>query len=172
MTRLSFVEMGRLGGEKHTFEFGHVKFEMTLQHLNESGIGLKTRNHYGYVRKIVISKRGASKLNLTCLVTPDPEICPWPCMSHLSLSFCINILVYYLVRLVSLWRSLTSFSCDFRGLVSITSIAGIGWAKLTADRRPLAFVLIQNWSLCLPAEFLFFLRGLLLSLPHLQYGDD
>lgn len=50
--------------------------------------------------RIVISKRGASKLNVHVSISPGPELCCWPCLFSLSHSFCINILIYYLLRLV------------------------------------------------------------------------
>jgi hypothetical protein len=49
MTGLSLVEMGRFGSE-HELDLGHMKFETAFQHLNESGFGLKNKNHYGYVK--------------------------------------------------------------------------------------------------------------------------
>lgn len=51
MTGLPFVEMGRLGGGEHEFDFGHAKFQMTFQHVNESGVGLKTGNLHSYVKE-------------------------------------------------------------------------------------------------------------------------
>lgn len=51
LTRLPFAEIGRLGGGEHEFDFGHVKFQMIFQHLNESGVGLETRSLHGYVKE-------------------------------------------------------------------------------------------------------------------------
>lgn len=50
MTQLPFVGMGRFGSE-HDFNLGHITFEMAFQHPNESGFGLRNRNHHGCVKK-------------------------------------------------------------------------------------------------------------------------
>lgn len=36
MAGLPFVEKGGLGGREHEFDCGHVRFERTFQHPNES----------------------------------------------------------------------------------------------------------------------------------------
>lgn len=84
MTGLPFVEMGSLGDGEHDSDFGHVKFEMTFQHLNESGVGLENRNPVTMSGRIVILKRSASKLSARVSISPGPDTCPWPSLFSLS----------------------------------------------------------------------------------------